>query len=123
MAFPGPLGLWRAPCQLSNLPVHICQAWGHPRLCCMQAAQLFMPHRHAMRSFVIIWVLTSCCAETVVAITVAILLVLFSLQRYGTGLVGGAFAPILLTWLLSIAAIGLVNALTMHPGVFAAVRA
>ena len=56
------------------------------------------------------------------AITVAILLVLFSLQRYGTGLVGGAFAPILLTWLLSIAAIGLVNALAMHPGVFAAVR-
>ena len=75
-----------------------------------------------MHTFFLIWVLRNCCAETVVAITVAILLVLFSLQRYGTGLVGGAFAPILLTWLLSIAAIGLVNALTMHPGVFAAVR-
>ena len=62
------------------------------------------------------------CAETVVAITVAILLVLFSLQRYGTGLVGPAFAPILLVWLFSIAVIGLVNAVAMHPSVFAAVR-
>ena len=62
------------------------------------------------------------CAETVVAITVAILLVLFSLQRYGTGLVGPAFAPILLVWLFSIAVIGLVNAVAMHPRVFAAVR-
>ena len=42
-------------------------------------------------------------------------------QRFGTGAVGPAFAPILLVWLLSIAGIGLYNAFVFHPGVWAAV--
>ena len=89
-------------------------------------------------------------AETVIAITVAILVVLFSvqacpterladlarvtptyaaalllrlqlLQRFGTSLVGRAFAPILLAWLLSIAAIGCYNAILYHPSIWLAV--
>ena len=42
-------------------------------------------------------------ADVVVAISVGILVALFTAQRFGTNAVGGAFAPILLTWLFSIA--------------------
>ena len=42
-------------------------------------------------------------AELVLAITIAILIVLFSAQRYGTDAVGAAFAPILIVWFISIA--------------------
>ena len=88
-------------------------------------------------------------AETVIAVTVAILVVLFSFQarhalpcqpailpaglsagmaglsrgcaqRFGTGLVGKSFAPVLLAWLLSIAAIGVYNAARYHPRIWLA---
>ena len=42
-------------------------------------------------------------AEVVLAITVAILVILFSAQRFGTDAVGAAFAPILIAWFLAIA--------------------
>lgn len=42
-------------------------------------------------------------AGIVLAITVVILLILFSAQRYGTDAVGAAFAPILIIWFISIA--------------------
>jgi KUP system potassium uptake protein len=44
----------------------------------------------------------------VVPITVAILVVLFSIQRFGTHRVGGLFGPIVIVWFLSIAALGVV---------------
>jgi KUP system potassium uptake protein len=43
----------------------------------------------------------------VVAISVAILVVLFVIQRYGTHRVGGLFGPIMLVWFLTIAVLGL----------------
>ena len=55
------------------------------------------------------------------AITVAILIALFSVQRFGTARVGVFFAPVLLIWLITIAAIGIYNAASYHPAVFAAV--
>uniref|UniRef100_A0A7N0U031 Potassium transporter n=1 Tax=Kalanchoe fedtschenkoi TaxID=63787 RepID=A0A7N0U031_KALFE len=45
----------------------------------------------------------------VVPITCAILFGLFALQHYGTHRVGFLFAPIVLTWLLSISALGIYN--------------
>ena len=55
------------------------------------------------------------------AITVAILVILFSVQRYGTAKIGILFAPVLLTWLVSIASIGALNTVKYHPGVLAAI--
>uniref|UniRef100_A0A0E0KFR9 Potassium transporter n=1 Tax=Oryza punctata TaxID=4537 RepID=A0A0E0KFR9_ORYPU len=47
--------------------------------------------------------------DQIVWITVAILVVLFAIQRYGTDKVGYSFAPIILLWLLLIGATGLYN--------------
>ncbi|WVZ21452.1 hypothetical protein V8G54_008774 [Vigna mungo] len=44
--------------------------------------------------------------DAVVGITIAILIVLFSVQRFGTDKVGFSFAPIILVWFLFIAGIG-----------------
>lgn len=48
--------------------------------------------------------------------SIAILLVLFVIQRQGTAKIGGAFGPIMLTWLLAIAALGVMGILR-HPAV------
>ncbi|ESW11067.1 hypothetical protein PHAVU_009G262700 [Phaseolus vulgaris] len=47
--------------------------------------------------------------NAVVGITVAILVILFSAQRFGTDKVGFAFAPIILVWFFFISGIGLYN--------------
>ena len=51
--------------------------------------------------------------------SVAILLGLFALQRFGTARVGGMFGPVMLLWLLAIGALGL-HALLRVPAVLAA---
>jgi KUP system potassium uptake protein len=43
----------------------------------------------------------------IVPVTVAILVALFSVQKYGTGKVGSAFGPITLVWFISLAVLGL----------------
>ncbi|KAF2308569.1 hypothetical protein GH714_010783 [Hevea brasiliensis] len=50
----------------------------------------------------------------------AILVFLFALQHYGTHRVGFLFAPVVITWLLCISAIGLYNILYWNPHVFQA---
>lgn len=52
-------------------------------------------------------------AAQVVLISVAILFMLFSVQRFGTDKVGYTFAPIISVWFLLIAGIGLYN-LVVH---------
>jgi KUP system potassium uptake protein len=52
--------------------------------------------------------------------SVAILLVLFLIQRQGTARIGGAFGPIMFTWLVAIAALG-VTGILRHPGVLWAI--
>ncbi|KAK7276845.1 hypothetical protein RIF29_17991 [Crotalaria pallida] len=47
--------------------------------------------------------------DAVVGITVAILVILFSIQRFGTDKVGFLFAPIILLWFLLIGGIGIYN--------------
>ncbi|VVB01311.1 unnamed protein product [Arabis nemorensis] len=47
--------------------------------------------------------------NTVVGVSVAILILLFAFQRFGTDKVGFSFAPIILTWFLFLVGIGLFN--------------
>ncbi|GLJ28770.1 hypothetical protein SUGI_0567290 [Cryptomeria japonica] len=56
----------------------------------------------------------------VVPITCLILVGLFALQHYGTHRVGFMFAPIVLTWLICISAIGLYNIIHWNPHVYQA---
>ncbi|XVF16456.1 hypothetical protein REPUB_Repub10bG0032200 [Reevesia pubescens] len=50
----------------------------------------------------------------------AILIFLFALQHYGTNRVGFLFAPVVITWLLCISAIGLYNIFFWNPHVYQA---
>ncbi|KAG9455209.1 hypothetical protein H6P81_008113 [Aristolochia fimbriata] len=56
----------------------------------------------------------------VVPITCLILVCLFALQHYGTHRVGFFFAPVVLTWLLCISALGLYNIIHWNPHVYQA---
>src|ERR1700759_3115851 len=55
-------------------------------------------------------------AHLVVPISLIILVALFAVQRFGTGAVGWMFGPIILTWFVIIAALGL-HEVVQHPGV------
>jgi KUP system potassium uptake protein len=57
----------------------------------------------------------------VVWITAILLLVLFGIQRYGTGKLGNAFGPILVLWFLALAVLGVI-AILGEPQVLAAVN-
>jgi|694.fasta_scaffold08458_16 KUP system potassium uptake protein len=50
---------------------------------------------------------------------IAILIVLFGIQRFGTGRLGSIFGPVMLVWFLSIALMGLVQ-IVRHPSVLRA---
>jgi KUP system potassium uptake protein len=60
-------------------------------------------------------------APYVVPITIAILIVLFLVQRRGTAGLGLVFGPVTLVWFLTLAVLGLVN-MVREPGVLAAVN-
>jgi KUP system potassium uptake protein len=55
----------------------------------------------------------------VVPLTVAILVALFLIQKYGTHRVGGLFGPIVIVWFITIAALG-VASITQEPAVLGA---
>jgi KUP system potassium uptake protein len=57
--------------------------------------------------------------ELVVPISVAIIVGLFAVQRYGTGFVGRFFGPIMVVWFLALAVAG-VHGITDHPSVLQA---
>ena len=59
-------------------------------------------------------------ADAVIPITCFILVCLFALQHYGTHRLGFFFAPIVLTWLLCISALGLYNIIHWNPHVYQA---
>jgi KUP system potassium uptake protein len=61
-------------------------------------------------------VATPSLAHLVIPISLAILVGLFAVQRYGTGAVGWMFGPVILVWFFIIAALGLVE-IAQHPGV------
>jgi KUP system potassium uptake protein len=55
----------------------------------------------------------------VVAITIAILIGLFSIQRHGTATIGRLFGPVMIVWFVTIGALGVAQILH-HPGVLQA---
>ncbi|KAL6186223.1 hypothetical protein ACLB2K_042344 [Fragaria x ananassa] len=65
-------------------------------------------------------VLTPSISDAVVGVSVLILAVLFSVQRFGTDKVGFAFAPIITVWFLFISGIGLYNLFVHDIGVLRA---
>lgn len=58
--------------------------------------------------------------DAVVGITIAVLIVLFSVQRFGTSKVGVTFAPIIIVWFTFIGGIGLYNLFKYDVGVLRA---
>ena len=64
-------------------------------------------------------VATPSLASLVVPITLAVLTMLFAIQRYGTKLVGGLFGPVMAVWFGVLALIGVVE-VAQHPGVIKA---
>lgn len=63
---------------------------------------------------------TLCLPDVEVPVACLILIGLFALQHYGTHRVGFLFAPIVITWLLCISAIGLYNIFYWNPEVYKA---
>lgn len=61
-------------------------------------------------------------ADKMAWISVAILILLFMLQRFGTDKVGYSFAPIITVWFISITGIGIFNFFKYDPWVFKAVN-
>jgi KUP system potassium uptake protein len=57
--------------------------------------------------------------ELVVPIAAAILIVLFAIQRLGTGAVGRIFGPVMVLWFTTIAVFG-INEVAQHPGILRA---
>lgn len=53
-------------------------------------------------------------------VSAVVLLLLFSIQRFGTARVSAAFSPVMLAWFATIGGIGLYNAVTHDPSAFAA---
>ncbi|GAA98272.1 uncharacterized protein L969DRAFT_341840 [Mixia osmundae IAM 14324] len=58
-------------------------------------------------------------SSDIVGISIAILVVLFGAQRYGTARLGSLFGPIVLVWFALLAGTGIANIAT-HPGIFRA---
>jgi KUP system potassium uptake protein len=59
-------------------------------------------------------------AAQIIPFSLAILITLFTLQRFGTGAVGGLFGPIMVVWFIVIGALG-VREIAIHPGILRAV--
>ena len=58
-------------------------------------------------------------AAQIVPFSLAILIALFALQRFGTGAVGGLFGPIMVVWFVVLGALGL-KEVAAHPGILRA---
>lgn len=63
---------------------------------------------------------TAALADAVVGISIAILVTLFSIQRFGTDKVGFSFAPVVFIWFSFIGGIGLFNLFKYDIGVLRA---
>jgi KUP system potassium uptake protein len=55
-------------------------------------------------------------ASQIVPFSLAILVALFALQRFGTGAVGGLFGPVMVVWFLVLGGLG-INEVAAHPGI------
>lgn len=55
--------------------------------------------------------------DAVVIVSILVLLLLFSVQRFGTGKVGFMFAPVLALWFLNLSSVGIYNIIKYEPSV------
>lgn len=60
------------------------------------------------------------CRNVIDGIAIAIIVVLFGIQQFGTGFVGLLFSPIVTVWLLANAVIGVYNIAVHYPGIYVA---
>ena len=60
-------------------------------------------------------------SKFIIPVTLIILVLMFWLQRIGTGKIGNLFAPIILLWFIVIGALGLIQ-IVQHPGILAAMN-
>src|SRR6201988_3856617 len=58
-------------------------------------------------------------APAVVPLTIVVLVGLFMMQKKGTGVIGQIFGPVMLTWFIVLALLG-IHGIVQHPGVLAA---
>lgn len=58
------------------------------------------------------YIITELFAGALVIVSIIVLVVLFSIQQFGTGKVSFMFAPVLALWFFSLASIGLYNLVT-----------
>ncbi|KAH8971191.1 hypothetical protein BDL97_02G129600 [Sphagnum fallax] len=65
-------------------------------------------------------ILTPAISDVVTLISLVILVLLFSVQRFGTARVGVMFAPVFLLWFISIAVIGVYNIIKYDKAIFKA---
>lgn len=77
----------------------------------------FLPY---IRFWILIASYSLCKADVEVPVACVILIGLFALQHFGTHRVGFLFAPIVVTWLFCISAIGLYNIIHWNPHVYQA---
>ena len=60
--------------------------------------------------------------NTIMWISVGILIILFQVQRFGTDKIGYSFSPVLTIWFLFIGTIGMYNFVKHDPGVIKAIN-
>ncbi|KAI4313446.1 hypothetical protein L6164_026428 [Bauhinia variegata] len=83
----------------------------------LEAGRVSMSKSHSSKRY---WFIAH--SDAVVGISVAILIILFCVQRFGTDKVGFSFAPIVLVWFSFIGGIGLYNLLKFDIGVLRALN-
>ena len=62
------------------------------------------------------------CVGTIVGVSVAIIIVLFAIQQFGTNTIGYAFAPIMVVFFAFNSGVGVYNIITYSPSIFKACR-
>src|SRR5262245_66265606 len=60
--------------------------------------------------------------HVIVPLTVAILVLLFVVQRKGTSFIGGIFGPVMLVWFIAIAVLGIAGIARARPSLLRSVR-
>ncbi|KFM26301.1 Potassium transporter 26 [Auxenochlorella protothecoides] len=69
----------------------------------------------------LMWIATEGRVDAVVGISIGIIVIIFSVQQFGTKKISYLFAPVTTIWFLAIAAVGLYNIFKFRPAVFAAI--
>lgn len=133
--------MWGRPCWLRDTLVkkknkkNCNLTWTHYVVFWGASIQFLWPNYFAETGSCRIWIawenliivtLFSCCffffAGKIVWVSIAVLVMLFAVQRFGTAKVGYAFSPILTLWFVLIGGIGIFNFFKHDPSVIKALN-